>query len=53
MIQRHADSSMHKEALDHDSTRLSVLRHGGIQQAFQRQVSVQRKALVGALKIVY
>ena len=28
-------------------------RHGGIQQAFQRRVSVQRKALIGALKIVY
>ena len=53
MIQRHADSSMHKEALDRKSTRLSVLRQGGIQQAFQRQVSVQKKALVGALKIVY
>lgn len=55
MIQRHADSNMHKEALDCEATRvrLSVERHGGIQQAFQRRVSTQRKALIGALKIVY
>ena len=53
MIQRHADSAMHKEAVEREATMLSVERHGGIQQAFQRQISVQRKALIGALKIVY
>ena len=36
-----------------DITRRSVEHHGGIQQAFQRQISVQRKALIGALKIIY
>ena len=53
MIDRHSKSVMHKEALERETTRLSVERHGGIQQAFQRQVCVQRKALVGAIKIVY
>lgn len=53
MIDRHSQSAMHKEALEREATRLSVKRHGGIQQAFQRQVCVQRRALVGALKIVY
>ena len=44
---------MHKEAMECEATRLSVEHHGGIQQAFQRQVCVQWKALVSALKIVY
>lgn len=52
VIDRHNQSNMHKEVLDREATQLSVERHGGIQQAFQRQVSVQRKALIGALKIV-
>ena len=53
VIERHNKSNMHKEALDREATRLSVVRHGGIQQAFERQVCAQKKALIGALKIVY
>ena len=53
MIDRHSQSVMHKQAIECEATRLSVARHGGIQQAFQRQVCLQRRALVGALKIVY
>ena len=53
MIDRHSQSTMHKEAMDIDITRRSVEHHGGIQQAFQWQISVQRKALVGAFKIIY
>ena len=53
MIQCHVDSAMHKEAVEHEATRLSVERHSGIQQAFQRQISLQRKSLIGTLKIVY
>jgi hypothetical protein len=44
---------MHKEALDCEVTRLSIERHGGIQQAFQWQVCVHKKALIGGVKIVY
>ena len=44
---------MHKEALEHEATRLSMEKYSGIQQAFQRQISIQRKALIGALKIVF
>ena len=53
MIDRHSQSNMHKEAMEREAIWLSVEHHGGIQQAFQRQVCVQRRALVDALKIVY
>ena len=36
-IHRHADSTMHKEALECEATRLSIEKYSGIQQAFQRQ----------------
>ena len=53
MIDRHSQSIMHKQAMECEPTRLSVKHHGGIQQPFQRQVCLQRRALVGALKTVY
>ena len=33
-IDCHCQSNMHKEALDRETTRLSVERYGGIEQAF-------------------
>ena len=53
VIDRHSQSNRHKEALDREATRLSIERHGGIEHAFQGQVYVLRKALIGALNIVY
>ena len=53
MINHHSQSIMHKQAMECEATRLSVKHHGGLQQAFQRQVCLQRRALVGALKTVY
>ena len=38
VIVRHCQSNMHKEALDRETMRLRVEHHGGIEQAFQRQV---------------
>lgn len=35
VIERHNQSNLYKEALDHEATRLSIVRHGDIQQAFQ------------------
>ena len=53
VIDCHSQSNMHKEAVECEATRLSVECHGGLQQAFQRQVCVQRRVVVGALRIVY
>ena len=53
MINGHGQSNMHKETMECETIRLTIERNGGIQQAFQRQICVQRRALVGALKIVY
>ena len=44
---------MHAEAMERERARLSSQRSGGIQQAFSQQVVLQRKALIGALKMVY
>ena len=53
MLQRHQGSDMHRRAEEMETTRLASLRDGGIVRAFSARVSVQRKALVGALRIVY
>ena len=51
MIQRHRSSQMHKEELE--GTLLSAERDGGIRQVFSTQVVLNRKALIGALRIMY
>ena len=53
MIDHHSQSIMHKQAMNCEATRLGIKHHGGIQQAFQRHVCLQRRALVGTLKIAY
>ena len=53
MIDHHSQSKMHKDAVDQDVMQQSVERHGGIQQAFQRQINLQQQALIGALKVTY
>ena len=41
------------EARERERARIASQRSGGIRQAFSQQVVVQRKALIGALKMVY
>ena len=50
MIQQHRSSQIHKEA---EELRLSAERDGGIRQVFSTQVALNRKALIGALRIMY
>ena len=52
-MQRHKDSKMHKEAEELETTRLASRKDGGIRQAFSSRITVQRKALIGALKLLY
>ena len=44
---------MHKEAEELEATRLASQKDGGIRQAFFAQIMVQRKALIGALNLMY
>ena len=44
---------MHKEALEQETTRLASERDGGIRQAFSSEVQLQRKAITGALHLLY
>ena len=53
MLERHEKSEMHMEARERERARIASQRSGGIRQAFSQQVVVQRKALIGALKMVY
>ena len=53
MLQRHKESKMHQEAEMIEAARLESQRDGGIRQAFSARVIVQRKALIGALKLMY
>ena len=52
VLQRHKESSMHKEALEQGNTRLASERDGGIRQAFSSQVQLQRKDITGALHLL-
>ena len=53
VLERHEKSAIHAEAMEHEKARLSSQRSGGIRQAFSQQVVLQRKVLIGALKMVY
>ena len=44
---------MHKEAEELEATRLVLQRDGGLRQAFSSRVTLQRKALIGALNLMY
>ena len=44
---------MHKEAQQVEVTRLAPKKDGGIRTAFSSRIAVQRKALIGALRIMY
>ena len=53
LIQRPKDSKMHKEAEQLEATWLASQRDGGLRQALSARVTVQRKALIGALNLMY
>ena len=53
MLERHQQSKMNLEAQFIEHTRQSAQHHGGIQKAFTSRIKLQRKAVVGALKVVY
>ena len=53
VLQRHKESKMHQEAEEIEAARLSSQRDGGIRQAFSARIMLQRKALIGALHIMY
>ena len=44
---------MHKEEEELEMTRLASRKDGGIRQAFSARNTVKRKALIGALKLMY
>ena len=53
VLQRHKRSEMHCEAQQRECARLASERNGGIRQAFSARVVAHRKALIGALQILY
>lgn len=52
MLQRHKCSAMHQDAEAHKADRLASKCNGGIAQAFSSRVISNRKAFIGALKIM-
>ena len=53
VIARHSKSAMHREAIEKEMLYRQSSRDGGITRAFDRQVTAQRRAVVGAMKIIY
>ena len=53
MLQRHKISKMHQDAEAREAERLASQRDGGITQAFSAHVMINRKALIGALQMMY
>jgi hypothetical protein len=53
VLGRHAKSDQHKSAVELESHRVAAERDGGIAQAFQSQVSLQHKAVKGAMQCLY
>ena len=52
-IERHKKSEVYARSVDLELHREQAVREGGIMMAFQQQVVAQRKAVIGALKVVY
>ena len=53
VLARHEASTMHKVALEQERACQIVKARGGIREAMQGQVVLQRKAVVGAMKCLY
>ena len=52
-IEHHSNSEVHARSAELELNREQAVRDGGIVMAFQQQVVAQRKAVIGALKVVY
>ena len=52
-ILEHQRSQIHLQSVEAEKARVDALRSGAIVAAFDQQVSLQRQAVIGALKIVY
>ena len=52
-VGRHAKSAQHLEAVELETHRLAAGRSGGIRQAFQAQLSLQKQAIKGAMQCLY
>ena len=52
-VGRHAKSAQHLEAVELETHRLAAERSGGIRQAFQAQLSLQKQAIRGAMQCLY
>ena len=52
-ILEHQRSQIHLQSVEAEKARVDAIRSGGIVAAFDQQVSLQRQAVIGALKIVY
>ena len=44
---------MHKEAVEKEALHRQSVRNGGIVRAFEKQVTAQRNAVVGGMKLIY
>ena len=53
IINRHSKSAMHREAVEKEVLLKQSMRDRGIARAFEKQVTAQRNAVVGAMKIIY
>ena len=53
VLTRHEASAIHKEALEQEHVCQLVKVCGGITEAVESQVSLQRSAVVGAMKCLY
>ena len=53
IIDRHSKSVMHREAVEKEALLKQSMRDGGIARAFEKLVTAQRNAVVGAMKIIY
>ena len=52
-VRRHAKSVQHLDAVELETHRLAAERDGGIRQAFQSQLSLQKQAVTGAMQCLY
>ena len=53
VIDRQSKSAMHKEVVEKEAFLRQSSRDGGIARAFDKQISAQRNAVVGAMKVIY
>ena len=52
-VRRHASSVQHSNAVELEKVRVAAEREGGIPQAFEAEVSLQKQAIKGAMQCLY